>query len=171
LPAQASRPAARLANDLSTGTLRAAFAAFLGLMAVYLAFRALTRKENKGGRRPVAWPWSALVGASGGLLSGLFGVGGATIAPPALSAFFGLSQTAAAQGLALALIAPGTVVALVVYAQAGAVDWSMGIPLAVGGLVAVSAGVSAAHKLHETKLRLLFSGFLVFTAIMLGVHG
>jgi uncharacterized membrane protein YfcA len=100
----------------------------------------------------------------------LFGVGGATIAPPALTAFFGLSQTAA-QGLALALIASGTVVALVVYAQAGAVDWSMGIPLAVGGLVAVSAGVSATHKLHETKLRLLFSGFLVFTAIMLGVHG
>jgi uncharacterized membrane protein YfcA len=100
----------------------------------------------------------------------LFGVGGATIAPPALTTFFGVNQMAA-QGLALALVAPGTVIALLTYAHAGEVNWGMGIPLAIGGLTAVSAGVKAAHLLPEKALRLLFCGLLVCTAAVLLLHG
>jgi uncharacterized protein len=76
-----------------------------------------------------------------------------------------LSQTAA-QGLALAMIAPGTLVALAVYAQADAVDWSLGIAMALGGLIAVPLGVAAAHKLHDQRLKLLFSGFVMLSAMM-----
>jgi uncharacterized protein len=103
---------------------------------------------------------------TGGLLSGLFGVGGATIAPPALTTFFGLSQTAA-QGLALAMIIPGTIAALVVYSQAGTVDWTIGIAMAVGGLLAVPLGVAAAHKITDGKLKLFFCLFVIITAISL----
>jgi uncharacterized protein len=168
---------ARWAVHMPTSTLRDAFALFLVVMAMYLAVRIIQSRvgqADKAGyanrRAPLSWPWSAAVGVTGGALSGLFGVGGATIAPPALTHFFGINQSAA-QGLALALIAPGTVIALFVYARAGAVDWNIGLALALGGLTTVSLGVAAAHRLPERKLRLLFCGFLVFTAGALYVHG
>lgn len=160
--------AARAANIISTGALRDAFAAFLVIMAFYFGWKTLSRAESASRHQALGWGSSWLVGVTGGVLSGLFGVGGATIAPPALTRFFGLSQTAA-QGLALAMIAPGTVVALAVYARAGAVDWTMGIAMAIGGLIAVPIGVAAAHKLHDEKLRLLFCGFLMLSAMMIFV--
>lgn len=162
---------ARWAVRMPTSTLRDAFAVFLVVMAIYLAARIIrSTAGGANGQAPLSWPWSAAVGVTGGVLSGLFGVGGATIAPPALTRFFGVSQSAA-QGLALALIAPGTVIALLVYARAGAVDWNIGLALALGGLTTVSLGVAAAHRLPERKLRLLFCGFLVFTAGALFMHG
>jgi uncharacterized membrane protein YfcA len=95
-------------------------------------------------------------------------VGGATIAPPALTTFFGLSQTAA-QGLALAMIVPGIVVALGVYAQAGAVNWGFGIAMAIGGLITVPLGVAAAHNMRDERLKLMFSGFVMLSALMIFV--
>jgi uncharacterized membrane protein YfcA len=87
-----------------------------------------------------------------------------------LTTFFGYPQ-AQAQGLALALIAPGTVIALATYAHAGQVDWAMGVPLAAGGMIGIFGGVAAASKLPEQTLRLLFCGLLVVTAIVLLHHG
>lgn len=167
---------ARWAVRMPTSILRDAFAAFLVLMALYLAARIIrsaaggANGQAASGQPALSWPWSAAVGVTGGALSGLFGVGGATIAPPALTHFFGITQSAA-QGLALALIAPGTVIALLVYARAGAVDWRIGLALALGGLTTVSLGVAAAHRLPERKLRLLFCGFLLCTAGALFMHG
>ena len=75
------------------------------------------------------------------------------------------------QGLGLALVAPGSVIALVAYAGAGQVDWRLGIPLAVGGVVAISAGVAFAHGLPERRLRFAFCGLLVLIAALLALHG
>lgn len=158
--------AARFANALSSGALRAAFGGFLVLVSLYLAWKVLRRPESQGLRWNLRWTWSWLVGVTGGLLSGLFGVGGATIAPPALTTFFGLSQTAA-QGMALAMIAPGIIVALAIYARAGAVHWGSGLAMALGSLISVPVGVAVAHKLKGEKLRLLFCGFLIFSATMI----
>lgn len=157
---------ARIANMVSTATLRAAFGAFLAVIALYLACKALRRTASTDRRVAFGWNYAWIVGALGGALSGLFGVGGATIAPPALTTFFGQSQTAA-QGFALAMIAPGTMVALAVYAHAGAVKWNMGITMAVGGLIAVPLGVWAAHKMRDERLKLLFSGFVMLSALMI----
>jgi len=156
--------AARLANAITTNTLRIAFATFLAMMSAYLAWKVIRSIANNRPRKALSWVYSWVVGVIGGLLSGLFGVGGATIAPPALTGFFGLSQTAA-QGLALAMIAPGTVVALLVYGNAGAVNWGMGAAMAIGSLIAVPLGVAAAHRLPDRTLKLLFCGFLMINAI------
>jgi uncharacterized membrane protein YfcA len=155
--------AARLANAMSNESLRLAFAVFLIVIALYLAWRILRTNVAKASRGELAWCHSWIVGAVGGFLSGLFGIGGATIAPPALTTFFGLTQTAA-QGLALAMITPGIVVALGVYAQAGAIDWTMGVALAIGAVVAVPLGVALAHSLSGEKLKLLFCGLLMLSA-------
>ncbi len=159
---------ARTANVMPSAKLRAAFAAFLVAIACQLAWKVLRAPPLTTRPPRLGWRSSWLVGVSGGMLSGLFGVGGATIAPPALTTFFGLSQTAA-QGLALAMIAPGTIVALAVYAQAGAVDWARGLALAAGGLAAVPVGVAAAHRLPAQRLRLMFCGVLVASATMIVV--
>ena len=120
--------------------------------------------------RPPAWGWIAVVGLVGGVVSGFFGVGGAFIAPPLLTAFFGVRQIEA-QGLGLALVCPSAIVALFTYAAAGQVDWLIGTPLAIGGLAAISAGVAVAHRLPERRLRLAFCGLLVLTAVLLALRG
>ena len=84
--------AARMANNLSNDALRLAFGAFLVIVAFYLAWKVLSRTASEKRRPALGWPSSWLVGVTGGLLSGLFGVGGATIAPPALTTFFGSTK-------------------------------------------------------------------------------
>jgi uncharacterized membrane protein YfcA len=162
-------PFALLATHVSSRALRAAFSCFLLVLGLFLAWRLLRRPDAGPTRPPLAWGWSSLVGAVGGSLSGLFGVGGAMVAPPALTGLFGVKQTQA-QGLALALVAPGTVVGLLTYATAGDVEWRTGIALAAGGLSTVSAGVALAHRLPERTMRLLFCVLMLVTALVLAVR-
>lgn len=97
---------------------------------------------------------------------GLLGVGGGLVATPMLIYIFGQRQ-ALAQSISMALVTPCAIVALLTYNAADAVDWSVGVPLALGGLVTVSRGVSLAQSLPEKKMRSLFSGMLVLTALFL----
>ena len=147
--------------------LRYAFGGFVAVLGIYFAYRAL--RAPRGAPTPgarLAWGWTAVVGALGGVLSGIFSVGGAVLAVPVLTLLFGYGQTAA-QGLALALVAPGTIVGIATYALAGDVDWAIGIPLALGGVLFVRHGVALAHRLPERALRLLFCGLLGVTAVAL----
>lgn len=162
-------PAALFANSLNGHALRLAFAAMLVVFAALIAHRVLRRTPVGPPRKSLAWGWSIILGVVGGITSGLFGVGGALIAPPALTAFFGVRQTTA-QALGLALVTPGSVIALAAYAAAGNVDWQIGVPLAVGGVLSISIGVALAHRLPERRLRLGFCGVLVATAALLALR-
>src|SRR6516164_369103 len=119
-----------MATGLDPHVLRLAFAVFLAMIAVIVAYHTW-----RGGARVAAGPtracgWITVVGLIGGAFSGFFGVGGAFVAPPLLTTFFGLRQLEA-QGLALALVSPSAFVALLAYADAGRVDWLVGLPLAL----------------------------------------
>jgi len=92
------------------------------------------------------------------------------VAPPLLTTFFGLRQLEA-QGLALALVSPSALLALLAYAGAGEVDWLVGLPLALGGIAAISAGVKFATRLPERRMRLAFCGLLLLTAVLLALRG
>ena len=94
---------------------------------------------------------------------------GAVLATPVLTSVFGTSQVVA-QGLSLALAAPSTGVTLVTYALHDHVDWALGIPLAIGGLLSISWGVKFAHALPERVLRMLFAGFLMICAVLLSLE-
>ncbi|HEX3954017.1 MAG TPA: sulfite exporter TauE/SafE family protein [Stellaceae bacterium] len=163
-------PTARIATGLNPHSLRLAFAIFLAGLSAVIACRTWRNRLPSTTREPLAWGWSAVLGAVGGTISGLFGVGGAFIVPPILTTFFGLRQVEA-QGLALALVCPGTMIALATYGGAGQVDWLLGVPLAIGGSLALSAGVTAAQRLSERHLRFAFSGLLIVTAALLAAHG
>jgi hypothetical protein len=165
----ATYPTARLATSLDPHVLRLAFAVFLATTAGTVAYRTWLGARVGRGRR-LAWGWVTIVGVIGGVVSGFFGVGGAFIAPPLLTTFFGLGQLEA-QGLALALVSPSALLALVAYAEAGQVDWFVGLPLALGGIAAISAGVAFASRLPERRMRLAFCGLLLLTAVLLALRG
>ena len=160
---------AAVAVSLDAEHMRLAFVGFLVALAVHTLSRAFFRPPAGGTELRHPWPWLGVLGAGAGGLGGLFGVGGAVLATPILTAIFGTSQVVA-QGLSLSLAAPSTTVTLVTYATHGQVDWMVGLPLAIGGLMSISLGVKLAHALPERMLRLLFSGFLLLSAFMLALE-
>ncbi len=154
--------ASHIATVLPSRDLRIAFATFTVLLAGYMWWRAATLGAREA-RAPVAWQWASLVGVFTGVLSGLFTIGGAIFAVPILSGAFGLSQLAA-QATSLAFVTPGIVLSLWVFATAGDVNWSIGIPLAIGGVAAVPLGVTVASRLPDRMLRFAFVAFLLACA-------
>jgi uncharacterized protein len=165
----AAYPTARFTTGLDPHVLRLSFAVFLATTAGTVAYRTWRggARGERGPRR--AWGWVTIVGVIGGVVSGFFGVGGAFIAPPLLTTFFGLRQLEA-QGLALALVSPSAFIALLAYAGAGQVDWVVGLPLALGGMAAISAGVAFASRLPERRARLAFCALLLLTALLLALR-
>jgi len=161
--------AAHFASRLGADQLRRSFALFLIALAAYFIWQIRARPKLAA---HAVWPlrFVPAVGVLSGLMSGLFTVGGGLVSVPALVSLFGMRQTQA-QGIALALVIPASVTALASYAQAGNVDWSVGVPLALGGLVSVSWGVALAYRLPAVKLRLSFCAVLAGTAMVMLVRG
>ncbi len=154
------------ASMVAARSLQLAFAVFLILLAVYFLWQLRARSGAHAPRASVSGKFIPVVGVLSGAMSGLFTVGGGLVAVPALVTFFGTTQMQA-QAMALALVIPGSLVALATYAHAGHVSWITGIPLAVGGIFSVSWGVALAHKFSPLKLRILFCAVLVGTAVMM----
>jgi uncharacterized membrane protein YfcA len=159
---------ARIAVALPSAPLRRDFALFLIAVAAYYAFRAYA--ESRTDRNDIRLPWqlTGLVGILGGILSGIFTVGGAVFSTPLLTIAFGMSQTVA-QGLGLALVIPGLVIGLSVYGAAGDVHWPIGIALAAGSILTVSSGVAFAHRLPEPTLKYAFAAFMALAGLLLWV--
>lgn len=156
--------AAKFAARIPAAQLQVAFATYLIVMGLYFMWEFRARKQSGAGERPVPRAALALLGITCGAMSGLFTVGGVLIVVPALVTLYGMKQTRA-QGVALALVVPGAVIALGTYAHHGMVDWGIGIPLAAGGLVSVSAGVALAHRFSPLALRIAFCAVLLAAGV------
>lgn len=154
------------ASMLDPLTLRILFCLFMGVLALRLL--SVRPAANPAASAPLRLKPLPLVGLCGGSSMGLLGIGGGLVATPLLSGFLGLRQTLA-QSLSLALVAPSAIVALATYAEAGRVDWALGLPMAVGGLFTVSAGVALAYRLPERRMRQAFAWMLAATAIWMAV--
>jgi uncharacterized membrane protein YfcA len=157
---------ARLASGIDAGLLRIAFAVFLILLALYFWRRPKGSTGMETPARPMPRAALPVLGMFSGAMSGIFTVGGGLIVVPALVSLFGEKQTRA-QGMGLALAAPGSLIALVAYAQGGHVDWVVGLPMAVGGVLSVSWGVALAHQFSPARLRLCFCAVLLGTAALM----
>ncbi|MFV3329207.1 sulfite exporter TauE/SafE family protein [Pseudomonas sp. NY15372] len=157
------------AVGIDAQSMRLGFVGFLVALALWNVARMFLRVPLPSAELRYPWPWLGVLGSFAGAMGGLFGVGGAVVATPILTSVFGTTQVVA-QGLSLALAAPSTLVTLVTYGVHGSVDWHVGIPLAIGGLLSISWGVKLAHALPENVLRTLFCIFLVACAVMLGLE-
>jgi len=154
------------AVGIDAQTMRLGFVAFLIALSAYNLVRMFFASAPASAQMNHSWPWLGVLGAASGTMGGLFGVGGAVVATPVLTSLFGTTQVVA-QGLSLALALPSTAVTLVTYAVHHEVDWMIGVPLAMGGLLSISWGVKIAHAMPERVLRALFCAFLVICAVTL----
>lgn len=104
-----------------------------------------------------------LVGIAGGLLSGLFGIGGGTIIVPALAIWLSMPQKLSA-GTSVLAILPTAAVGATSYAIQGNVDWVAAICLALGMIVGAQLG---AHLLHVLPVNVVQWAFMVFLAAVI----
>ena len=114
-------PAARLAVAMDTHLLKVCFALFLVCLSAYFFYN--SRAKVLTAEPATAWNRRYLpaVGIVGGLFGGIFSVGAGIVATPIFVRGFGKRQ-AVAQGLSLALVMPGVVMALLTFTQAQQVD-------------------------------------------------
>ena len=145
-----------------------AFVILLVLVAVRLFFIEPVRGEPLTFSLPVAATYLA-IGLAMGITSGLFGVGGAVIAVPALVALLGVSDLIA-KGTTLAVIVATSVTGSVANRRSGLID--VRTALIIGGVAAVAAvgGSYLGLALPARLSTILFAALLVITALQLSIR-
>lgn len=154
---------AHLAVRLDPQLMRTIFSVFLLGLSLRMLWRRpdMTTQADQPSRSTTLLP---LVGVVGGSSMGLLGIGGGLLATPIFTGWFFLRQSVA-QSYSLALVAPSSIIALLTYSSEQRVNWPIGLSLAFGGLLTVSAGVALAHKLPEKSMQATFAWMLLVTAL------
>jgi uncharacterized protein len=106
---------------------------------------------------------AAVLGAVGGVLAGLFGVGGGILFVPALVLVLGLTQVHA-EATSLLAILPTVVAGAWQQHRYGNVDWRAALLVGLGSIAGVEGGVQLAKALPEDVLRRLFAVFMLVVA-------
>ncbi|MEN6356390.1 MAG: sulfite exporter TauE/SafE family protein [Armatimonadota bacterium] len=107
----------------------------------------------------------SILGFLAGILSGLIGIGGATLVIPALVYFFKFSQHKA-QGTTLAMMIPPIgFLAAYAYYKAGQVDIKVAAILAVGFFVGGYLGARLATGVPDHVLKKMFGVFLLIVSL------
>jgi uncharacterized membrane protein YfcA len=111
------------------------------------------------------WWLFIVLGLCAGLVSGTLGLGGGIVFIPALVLLLGFEQKSA-QGTALAVMVPMTLVGALRYWRNPEIDMSLTIILLIvlGALVGALAGTEIAYRLPNQVLRKVFAVFLVVVA-------
>ena len=108
----------------------------------------------------------ALIGCAGGVLAGLFGVGGGIIFVPTLTLVLGLTQVHA-EATSLLAILPTAIVGTWRQRRYGNVDVRAAAWIGLASIAGVQVGVVIALALPEHVLRRLFGVLLLVTAAQL----
>ena len=104
-----------------------------------------------------------LIGVAGGILSGVFGIGGGTIIVPALALWLSMPHKLAA-GTSVAAILPTAAVGATTYALQGSVDWVAAVCLALGMIIGAQVGSMLLAKLPVNAIQW---SFMVFLAVVI----
>jgi uncharacterized protein len=107
-----------------------------------------------------------LTGLVGGLLSGVFGVGGGVLMVPLLTLWVGLDQRRAV-ATSLAAIVLSSTAGSISYLLRGAIDVPAAVALAAGSIVGVVLGTALLKRLPIGVLRWAFIALLLGVAIRL----
>jgi len=108
-----------------------------------------------------------LIGLFSGILSGVFGIGGAIIVIPALVFIIGLSQHEA-QGTSLAFMLPPVgILAAWNYWKEGYVNWKIALVLSITFVVGAYLGSHFTLNISDKTLRKLFGVLMIVMAIKL----
>jgi uncharacterized protein len=107
---------------------------------------------------------AALLGLAGGVLAGLFGVGGGILFVPTLTLVLGLTQIHAEATSLLAII-PTALVGAWRQTRYANVNWRAALIVGVAAIGGVEAGVQIAESLPEDALRRLFGVLMLVVAV------
>ena len=112
------------------------------------------------------WWLFIVLGVCAGLVSGALGLGGGIVFIPSLVLLWGFGQKSA-QGTALAVMVPMTLVGALRYWKNPEIDMSLTIILliALGALLGALAGTELASRLPNHVLKKVFSILLVIVAV------
>jgi uncharacterized protein len=108
----------------------------------------------------------AAIGAAGGVLSGLLGVGGGIVMVPLLVFRAGYRQRDA-HAMSLGAIIPISLASVVTYGAAGEVRIADALALAVGSVVGARVGAGLLARIRERPLKIVFGLFLGAVAVLL----
>ena len=109
---------------------------------------------------------AAILGFVGGVLAGLFGVGGGILFVPTLVLVLGLTQVHA-EATSLLAILPTVIVGTWRQRRYGNVDLRAGLLVGIGSIAGVEGGVLIAKALPEETLRRLFAVLMFVVAASL----
>ncbi len=112
----------------------------------------------------MTWVLVALIGLVAGVVSGLFGIGGAILIVPALVLLLKLPQHTANGTSLAALLLPVGLLGALEYYKRGQVNVPYAAIIAVGLFVGALLGAQLAGELSETTLRRAFGGLLLVVA-------
>lgn len=155
----------RVAQRLPEGLLRRAFAVVLAVAAV----RLFTSGQAVGGGLvlgPIGRVLASLaIGATGGFLTPILGIGGGIVMVPALFLALDGLGFGGARACSLAAGAVAAVRSLWLHARVGNLDVRGGMPLAIGAALGAWAGVALAHHPEVSEWgRPLLGSLLLFQA-------
>ena len=106
------------------------------------------------------------IGSAGGLLAGLFGVGGGIVIVPLLVIVCGFSQHRA-HAMSLTGIVPIAAVGAIAFALQGQVDAGIAGLLAAGSVVGAPLGARILDRTPEARLRIAFGILVLGVAVSL----
>lgn len=104
-------------------------------------------------------------GLASGVVSGLFGIGGALILIPILRYFFNFSQHQAQGTSMMVLLPPIGLLAAIQYYRAGFVDVRAAIWIAIGLFVGAWFGAFGAIKMSNMMLQRAFAVFIILVGL------
>jgi uncharacterized protein len=110
------------------------------------------------------------IGAAGGLLSGLLGVGGGIVMVPLLVLRAGYSQKDA-HAVSLGAIIPISIAGVATYGIAGKVHPWEAVALAIGSIGGARIGAGALAQIDDRRLKIVFGLFLGAVAVLMLVRG
>lgn len=113
------------------------------------------------------WVLVGLIGLVGGVVSGLFGIGGAIVIVPALVLLVKVPQHTASGTSLAALLLPVGLLGAIEYYRRGQVNLPYAGLIAAGLFVGAFVGAHLAGGLSDVVMRRAFGGFLLLIAAKL----
>ncbi len=115
----------------------------------------------------MTWVLVSLLGLLAGVVSGLFGVGGAVVIIPGLVLITKMPQHTAHGTSLAALLLPVGLLGVLEYSKRQQVNWAYAAVVAVGLLIGAYFGARFAGTIPDATLRKAFGGFLLLVSIKL----
>ncbi|PSB03809.1 sulfite exporter TauE/SafE family protein [Merismopedia glauca] len=127
--------------------------------------RQLISSESYGNKKTISPSIARLItGSIGGILAGLFGVGGGVVMVPLQLLLLGENIKLAIQ-TSLGVVVITAISALLGHALSGNVVVNVGLILGVGGLLGTQVGTRLLPKIPDDQIVLIFRGFLMVLSV------